>query len=144
VPDAVFALVGTVAPAPQVALMKALLLRSIVLAAAFLIVDAVMDSLSVSGGFFTALGLAIVYGLVSAIVGTFLRMLALPVVLVTAGVFEVVINAVLLTVTDSLTDSLEIDGFSSALVAALLLALASILIGLVIAVVFPAAVDVDD
>ena len=124
--------------------MKPLLLRSIVLAAAFLIVDAVMDSMSVNGGFFTALGLAVVYGLVSAIVGTFLRMLALPLVLVTAGVFEVVINAVLLTVTDSLTDSLEIDGFSSALLAALLLALASILIGLVIAVVFPAAVDVDE
>lgn len=117
--------------------MKALLLRIVVLAAAFLIVDALMDSVRVTGGFFTALGVAVAYGVISAVVGTLLRMLTLPLVVITAGLFEIVINAVLLLVTDWLTDSLEIDGFGSALIAAVLLSLTSVVIGLVIAVVFP-------
>jgi putative membrane protein len=121
--------------------MKALLLRVVVLAAAFLVVDALMDTVTVSGGFFGALGLAVMYGLVSAIIGSVLRLLTLPLVLITVGLFEFVINAFLLRITAGLTDSLEIDGFGSALIAAFILAVVSVLIGLVIAVVLPKAVD---
>ena len=117
--------------------MRALLLRMVVLAGAFLIVDAVMDTVTVSGGFFGALGLAVVYGVVSAVLGTLLRLLTLPLVLITVGLFEIVINAVLLLVTSSITDTLEIDGFGSALLAAVVLSLASMLIGVVIAIVLP-------
>lgn len=117
--------------------MKALLLRMVVLTAAFLVVNALMDSVTVSGGFFGALGLAVVYGLLSAVLGTFLRLLTLPLVLITVGLFEFVINAVLLLITDGLTDSLEIDGFVSALGAAVILSLTSVVIGLVISVVLP-------
>ncbi|MGK0276102.1 MAG: putative membrane protein [Ilumatobacter sp.] len=119
--------------------MKALLLRMVVLAAAFLVVDALMDTVTVSGGFFGALGLAVVYGLVSAIIGSVLRLLTLPLVLITVGLFEFVINAFLLRITAGLTDALEIDGFGSALIAAFILAVASVLIGLVISVVLPKA-----
>lgn len=121
--------------------MRALLLRMVVLAGAFLIVDAVMDTVTVSGGFFGALGLAVVYGVVSAVLGTLLRLLTLPLVLITVGLFEIVINAVLLLVTSSITDTLEIDGFGSALLAAVVLSLASMLIGVVIAIVLPGGDD---
>lgn len=116
--------------------MKALAIRTVVLAVAFLIVDALMDTLTVNGGFFGAIGLAVVYGLVSAILGTLLRLLTLPVILLTVGLFEFVINAVLLLVTDWLTDWLEVDGFGSALLAAVALSVVSVLIGLVLAMLF--------
>jgi putative membrane protein len=116
--------------------MKALAVRTVVLAAAFLVVDAVMDTVTVNGGFFGAIGLAVVYGLVSAILGTLLRLLALPLVIITVGLFELVINAVLLLVTDWLTDWIEVDGFMSALGAAVILAVTSMLIGLILSVVF--------
>ena len=124
--------------------MKALSLRIAVLTAAFLVVDVLMDSVTIGGGFFGAIGLAVVYGLISAVLGTVLRLLTLPLVLITVGLFEIVINAVLLSVTAALTDALEIDGFGSALGAAVILSLVSVLISLVIAVVFPSAMDTDD
>jgi putative membrane protein len=116
--------------------MKALAIRTVVLAAAFLVVDAVMDTVTVNGGFFGAIGLAVVYGLVSAILGTLLRLLTLPLVVITVGLFELVINAVLLLVTDWLTDWIEVDGFMSALGAAVILAVVSVVMGLVLALVF--------
>lgn len=116
--------------------MKALAIRTVVLAVAFLAVDALMDGVTVKGGFFEALGLAVVYGLVSAILGTVLRLLTLPLVVITIGLFEIVINAVLLLVTDWLTDWIEIDGFMSALGAAVILSLVSMLLGFVLALVF--------
>ena len=114
-----------------------LFVRMVVLALAFLLVDLVMDSVSVNGGFLSALGLAVLYGLVSAVVGTALRFLALPLIAITAGLFELVINAGLLLVTDWLTDWIEIDGFLSALGSAVVLSLTSMLIGAVMAVALP-------
>ena len=116
--------------------MKALAIRTVVLAVAFLVVDAFMDSVTVNGGFFGAIGLAVVYGLVSAILGTLLRLLTLPFIVITLGLFELVINAVLLLVTDWLTDWIEVDGFMSALGAAVILAVVSVVMGLVLSVMF--------
>ena len=116
--------------------MQALAIRTVVLAVAFLLVDAFMDSVTVNGGFFGAIGLAVVYGLVSATLGTLLRLLTLPLVLITVGLFELVINAGLLLVTDWLTDWIEIDGFMSALGAAAILAAVSVVMGLVLSVRF--------
>jgi putative membrane protein len=113
----------------------------VVLATAFLVVDALMDTVTVSGGFFGALGLAVIYGLISAVLGTLLRLLTLPLVLITVGLFEFAINAAMLLVTDAVTDTLQIDGFGSALVAAVILAVASGLIGLVVAIVLPSGDD---
>ena len=112
-------------------MLRALAVRAVVLAIAFLVVDALMDTFTVDGGFFSALGLAVVYGLLSAIIGTLLRLLTLPLMVLTAGLFEFVINAGLLLVTDWLTDWLEIDGLISALVAAVVLAIVSVVIGAV-------------
>jgi putative membrane protein len=123
--------------------MNKLLIRTVVLAVAFLVVNAVMDTVTVSGGFFGALGVAVVYGLLSAILGTLLRMLAIPLVMITAGLFEFVVNAALLLIVDWLTDWIEIDGFGSALLAAVLLSVTSVVISLVIALVFPDSLDAD-
>ena len=109
----------------------------VVLAIAFVSVDLVMDTVSVSGGLLGGLGVAALYGVVSAVIGTVLRLLALPLILITAGLFELVINAGLLLMTEWLTDWLEIDGFLSALGAAVVLSLASMLIAVIIGVVMP-------
>ena len=120
-------------------MLKLLLVRTVVLAIAFLVVDAVMDTVSVDGGFFSALGLAILYGVLFAVVGTVLRLLTLPIVMITAGLFEFVINAVLLLIVDGLTDWLEIDGFLSALAAAVILSIVSTVVGFGLAIFIPEA-----
>jgi len=117
--------------------VKSLLARIFVLAISFLIVGAMMDSVTVNGGFTGALGLAVLYGLVSGVIGTVLRLLSLPLLILTAGLFEIVINAFLLLFTDWMTDWLEVDGFLSALGAAVILAVTSVLVGLVMSALVP-------
>ena len=58
----------------------------------------------------------------NAIVGPILRLLGLPFVMLTLGLFLLVINAALLGITAALTDRLTVDGFGSALLGGLLLA----------------------
>jgi putative membrane protein len=61
---------------------------------------------------------------VNAIVGPILRLLSLPFVLLTLGLFLLVINAALLGLTAALTDRMTIDGFGTAILGGLILAIA--------------------
>jgi len=70
----------------------------------------------------TFLWIALIFAVVNAIVGPILRLLSLPFVLLTLGLFLLVINAALLGITAAITDRLQVNGFGSALVGGLLLA----------------------
>ena len=76
------------------------------------------------GEFGTYLWIGLLFGVVNAIVGPILRTLALPFVVLTLGLFLLVINAVLLALTAGLTDRLAIDGIVTALVGGVILAVA--------------------
>ena len=71
----------------------------------------------------TYLWIALVFALVNAVVGPVLRLLSLPFVLVTLGLFLLVVNAALLGITAALTDRLQVDGFGPAILGGLLLAI---------------------
>jgi putative membrane protein len=69
------------------------------------------------------------FGIVNAVLGTILRILTLPLNLVTLGLFSVVVNAILLEVTDALSDHLAIDEFWwTAIWAALILGVTSVVL----------------
>jgi putative membrane protein len=76
------------------------------------------------GEYGTYLWIGLIFGLVNAIVGPVLRLLSLPFVLITLGLFLLVVNAALLGLTAALTDRLTIDGFGTALIGGLILAVA--------------------
>ncbi len=76
------------------------------------------------GEFGTYLWIALIFGVVNAIVGPILRLMSLPFVLLTLGLFLLVINAALLGLTALITDRLEVDGFVTALLGGLILAIA--------------------
>lgn len=118
-------------------MLRAFAIQAVALAIGFLVVDAIMDSVTVDGGFFTALGIAVIYGLISGVLGTILRLLALPLLVLTLGLFAFVINAALLLLTEWITDSLEIDGFLNAILAAALLAIVAAVAGVFVGAVVP-------
>ena len=89
----------------------ALLIRWVALAAAFAITAWLLDGMDVSGGFGTYLWLALLFGLINSVIGTLLRLLTLPLMVVTLGLFAVVINAFLLELLDWITSSFTIDHF---------------------------------
>lgn len=107
----------------------ALLLRWLALAVAFAITAWLLNGMDVSGGFGTYLWLALLFGLINAIIGTLLRLLTLPLMVVTLGLFAVVINAFLLELLNWITDSFTIDHFFwTAIWGAIILSVVSVIL----------------
>jgi len=74
------------------------------------------------GEYGTYLWIGLIFGVVNAIVGPILRLLSLPFVLLTLGLFLLIINAALLGLTAAISDRLAIDGFGTAIIGGLILA----------------------
>jgi putative membrane protein len=72
----------------------------------------------------TYLWIGLIFGLVNAIVGPIIRFFTLPFVVLTLGLFLLLVNAALLGLTAALTDRLAIDGFVTAVIGGLILAVA--------------------
>ena len=109
------------------------LLKVVILAAVFYVLtrfdilpglDVIPDPTAPLGEPGTYLWIGLIFGLVNAIVGPVLRMLSLPFVVLTLGLFLLLINAALLGLTAALTDRLTIDGFLTAVLGGLILAIA--------------------
>jgi len=79
----------------------------------------------------TAVGVAIVYGIINVTLGTLLKLLGLPFIIITVGVFLFLINAFLLWLTDALIDSFEIEDAGTTIVAAVVITLADTLLDFV-------------
>jgi putative membrane protein len=106
-----------------------LLIRWAILAGAFAITAWILDGMDVSGGFWGYVWIAALFGIVNAVIGTILRILTLPLTLLTLGLFLIVINALMLELTDGLSDHLTIDEFWwTAIWAAILLSIASVVL----------------
>jgi len=69
--------------------------------------------------FMTAVIVAIVYSLINFFTGWLLVLLALPFMIITFGLFKLVINAGLLWITDKMIDDFEIKDFFTTFMAAL-------------------------
>ncbi|MFC1839487.1 phage holin family protein [Thermodesulfobacteriota bacterium] len=73
--------------------------------------------------FGTAIIVAIVYSLINYLIGWLLVLLSLPFIIITFGLFKIVINALLLLITDKVIDDFEIDGIGITFMAALLISI---------------------
>ena len=69
---------------------------------------------------------ALVLGLLNAIVRPILFVLTLPLTIVTLGLFLLILNAIMLEITDAIVPGFEIDGFGWAIVGAIVLSLVSL------------------
>lgn len=91
-----------------------------------LIVARLVPGFELRGGFGSAVLVGAVYGVLKAVFQTLLIVLTLPFVVVTLGLFVIVINALLLWLTDKLMHRLHIRSTGSLLLGALLLSLIDI------------------
>ena len=107
------------------------LLKVVILAAAFYVLtyfellpglEVVPNEDGPLGGVGTYLWIGLLFGVVNAVVGPILRLLSLPFVILTLGLFLLVVNAALLGLTALITDRLQIDGFLTAVLGGLILA----------------------
>ena len=100
-------------------------LRLLVLTLILAIVVKLDNGLSVHGGFFTFVWVAFIFSVVNLIIGPILRLLSLPLIILTLGLFLFVINAALLAITAGLSSKLDVDNFGSALLGGFLIAVFS-------------------
>lgn len=98
-----------------------LLLRWAALALSFWVATALIPGIDVKGGFTTYLWVALLFGLLNATLGSVLKVLTLPAVIVTLGLFLVVVNASILMLVARWSDKLDVNNFWSAIFAALVI-----------------------
>jgi putative membrane protein len=102
-----------------------LLQRWLIIAVTFALVVLVLPGIDIHWSPFTFLGLAAVFGILNATLGRILRLLSLPVMILTLGLFALVINVVLLYVTSWFT-GLDIDSLGAAIGASVLISAVSL------------------
>jgi putative membrane protein len=69
------------------------------------------------------LWVALLFGLLNATLGSFLKLLTLPAVILTLGLFLVVVNAAMLMLVSRWSEKLDVNNFWSAVFAALVISL---------------------
>ncbi|WP_093584433.1 phage holin family protein [Geodermatophilus amargosae] len=104
-------------------------LKVVVMALAFYGLTRLLPGIDIEGNENGALGVsgtflwvALVFAVVNAIVGPVLRFLSFPAILLSLGLFLLIVNAALLGLTAALSDRLSVDGFGTAVLGGLVLA----------------------
>jgi membrane protein len=108
------------------------LVNWLILAAAVWAATAIVPGISVPGGFLTLLVVSLLLGLVNAVLGPLLHLVALPLTVLTLGTFALVVNGVLLAVTAGISDQLDADGLGSCILGALVISVVTTALELVL------------
>ena len=74
-------------------MLMAILIRLGITALAFVVTAWLLSGMELSGGFFGALWVALIFGVINTFLGTIIRLLTLPLIMLTLGLFAVLINA---------------------------------------------------
>jgi putative membrane protein len=100
-----------------------LIIRLIAAALGFWAATALVSGIEVKGGPWSYLWVALLFGLINSILGSIIKLLTLPALLLSLGLFVFVINAAMLMLTARWSDRLVVDNFWSALWASLIISL---------------------
>ncbi len=88
-----------------------------------------VPGITLSGGFGDVLLVALIFGVVNAVLKPVLLILSLPFLLLTLGLFALVVNAALLGVTAWLLGPLSVSGFWAALLGSVIISLVTLVLG---------------
>lgn len=102
--------------------MKSILIRLLGLAVGLWVTDLVLAGITLSEEPLQIVGVAVIFGLVNAIIKPIVKVLTFPITIITLGLWHLVINAGLFLFVDYLSDSLTIETFWWALGGSLIMA----------------------
>ena len=112
------------------------LIRLLVNAAALWVATLLVPGVSFDGGALPFLGVALVFGVVNAFLRPMLKILTFPLILLTLGLFALVVNGLMLWLTSSLSASLGlgfyVSGFWAAFWGAIVVSLTSLILSMLI------------
>lgn len=107
-----------------------LILRIIINAVAIWVTTLLLSGFTFTGSILNLVIVGVIFGLVNALIRPIVKLLTLPINVVTLGLFTLVINALMLILTVWLSDSLNLEGgifqsFFTALLGALIISIVS-------------------
>ena len=105
-----------------------MILRWIINAVAVWVATLLLDGITLGGNWFDLFLVGLVMGLVNAIIKPILKLLSLPITIVTLGLFTLVINAGMLGLVAWIMPTLAVDGFMPALLGGILISIVSTLL----------------
>jgi putative membrane protein len=112
------------------------LLRLLVNAAALWVATQVVSGVTYDGGVLPMLGVALVFGVVNALLRPVAKLLTFPIIFLTLGIFALVINGLMLWLTSSLSSALglgfHVRGFWAAFWGAIVVSLVSLVLSMLI------------
>jgi putative membrane protein len=111
--------------------------RLFVNAAALWVATEIVPGVTFAGGPMPLLGVALVFGVVNALIRPVAKILTFPLIILTLGIFALIINGLMLWLTSSLSAALglgfHVSGFWAAFWGALVVSLVSTILSLLIA-----------
>jgi putative membrane protein len=111
-----------------------LILRILINAAALWVAVHFVSGIHFTGSTTSLLGVALVFGILNAIVRPILFFFSLPLLIVTLGLFTFVLNAIVLLLTSALSSRMglgfSVDGFGAAFWGAIVISVVSIVLSL--------------
>ena len=112
------------------------LIRLLVNAAALWVATRLVPGVSYDGGALPLLGVALVFGVVNAFLRPIAKILTFPLIIVTLGIFALVINGLMLWLTSSLSSALglgfQVSGFWAAFWGGLVVSVVSTILSMLV------------
>jgi putative membrane protein len=112
--------------------MQNLLIRLFVNAVALWVAARLVGGIDLTEEFWPLLLVAAIFGIVNALIKPLALLLSFPFLVLTLGLFTLVINALMLWLTSVLTDALHVAGFVPALLGGILISLVSFVFSLIL------------
>ena len=118
--------------------MKRLLLHWLIAVIALFVATQIVPGIHIEGnGWIAYAVMAAILGLVNAIIRPILKLLSLPLIILTLGLFSLVINALMLWLSSSIAVNwfhvgLYVDGFWAAFLGALVVSIATVILSAIL------------
>ena len=110
------------------------IIRMLVTAVSLWVAVQLIDGIDYSGSWVGLLGVALVFGLVNAIIRPILYVLSCPLIVLTLGLFILILNGAMLLLTSAVSRSIGIhfvvDGLGAAILGALVIGITSMLLNI--------------
>jgi putative membrane protein len=112
------------------------IVRLIINAAALWVATRLVSGVAFSGGWVPFVGVALVFGVVNAVIRPVTKVLTFPLILLTLGLFSFVVNGLMLWLTSALSSALglgfHVSGFWPAFWGALIVSIVSLVLSMLV------------
>mgnify|MGYP001469475794 CR=1 FL=1 len=109
--------------------MRNFLIRLLVNALALAAAAGLIDGIQMSSEFLDVLLVALVFGVLNAILKPILLLFSFPLLVLTLGLFALVVNALMLLLTARILDDFAVSGFWTAVLGSIVISLVTMILG---------------